>query len=252
VLLELFAPKGIIARNDAAVRALEGLDERIEILHGNVPEQVEIEEHSLHFRVDLLRGQKTGHFFDQKENHLLLKERVKGKEILDCFCYSGSWGIHAASFGAARVTCVDISENAVALTRENAALNGFAAVVECETADAFERLRTLKSEGRSFGVVVLDPPAFVKSRKVLQEALKGYFTINRRAMELLQPGGYLITCSCSYHLEREIFRELLANVAQKARRLMRLIEVRSQAPDHPVLLAVPETEYLKCFVLQAV
>lgn len=252
VLLDLFAPKGIVARNDAAVRALEGLDERIEVIHGNVPDRVEIEEHSLHFRVDLLHGQKTGHFLDQKENHLLLKERVKGKDILDCFCYSGSWGIHAAAFGAARVTCVDISESAVALTRENAALNGFAGVVECEAADAFERLRTLKSEGRSFDMVVLDPPAFVKSRKVLQEALKGYFTINRRAMELVRPGGYLITCSCSYHLEREMFRELLANVAQKTRRLMRLIEVRSQAPDHPVLLAVPETEYLKCYVLQAV
>ncbi len=250
-LLELFAPKGIVARNDASVRTLEGLDEKVEILYGNVPERVEIEEHSLLFRIDLLHGQKTGHFLDQKENHLLLKERVKGKEILDCFCYSGSWGIHAAAFGAARVTCVDISEKAIALTRENAALNGFAAVVECEAEDAFERLRTLKSEGRTFDVVVLDPPAFVKNKKVLQEALKGYFTINRRAMELLRPGGYLITCSCSYHMEREMFRELLANAAQKAKREMRLIEVRTQAPDHPVLLAVPETEYLKCFVLQA-
>jgi 23S rRNA (cytosine1962-C5)-methyltransferase len=252
VLVELFAPKGIVGRNDAAVRTLEGLDEKVEILYGNVPEQVEIEEHSLRFRIDLLHGQKTGHFLDQKENHLLLKEKVKEKDLLDCFCYSGSWGIHAAAFGAARVTCVDISGKAVALTRENAALNGFAAVVECEAVDAFERLQTLRSEGRSFDVVVLDPPAFVKNRKVLQEALKGYFTINRRAMELLRPGGYLITCSCSYHLEREMFRELLANAAQKAKREMRVIEVRSQAPDHPVLLAVPETEYLKCFVLQAV
>jgi len=251
VLIEQFAPKGIVGRNDAAVRSLEGLDEKVEILYGNVPAQVEIEEHSLHFRIDLLGGQKTGHFLDQKENHLLLKEKVKGKDILDCFSYSGSWGMHAASFGAARVTCVDISEKAVALSRENAALNGFAAVVECEAVDAFERLRTLRSEGRSFDVVVLDPPAFVKNKKVLQEAMKGYFTINRRAMELLRPGGYLVTCSCSYHLEREVFRELLANAAQKARREMRLIEVRSQAPDHPVLLAVPETEYLKCFVLQA-
>ena len=252
VLLELLAPQGIVARNDASVRTLEGLDERVEILYGNVPERVEIEEHSLLFRLDLLHGQKTGHFLDQKENHLLLKEKVKEKDVLDCFCYSGSWGIHAAAFGAARVTCVDISEKAVALTRENAAQNGFAAVVECEAEDAFERLRTLRSEGRSFDVVVLDPPAFVKNKKVLQEALKGYFTINRRAMELLRPGGYLITCSCSYHMEREMFRELLANAAQKARREMRLVEVRTQAPDHPVLLAVPETEYLKCFVLQAV
>jgi 23S rRNA (cytosine1962-C5)-methyltransferase len=209
-------------------------------------------EHSLRFRVNLLHGQKTGHFLDQKENHLLLKERVKEKDVLDCFSYSGSWGIHAASFGAARVTCVDSSELAFALARENAAMNGFADIVECEAVDAFDRLQSLKGEGKRFDVVVLDPPAFVKNRKMLKEALNGYFTINRRAMELLRPGGYLITCSCSYHLEREMFRELLANAAQKARREMHLIEVRSQAPDHPVLLAVPETEYLKCFVLKAV
>jgi len=251
VLLELFAPKGIVVRNDAAVRLLEGLDEKVEIIHGDLPGDLEIEEHSLRFRVDLLHGQKTGHFLDQKENHLLLMERVKDKDVLDCFSYSGSWGIHAAFFGAARVICVDSSERAVALARENAAVNGFADIVECEAVDAFDRLQSLKGEGKRFDVVVLDPPAFVKNRKVLQEALKGYFTINRRAMELLRPGGYLITCSCSYHLEREMFRDLLANAAQKARREMRLIEVRSQAPDHPVLLAVPETEYLKCFVLQA-
>lgn len=251
LLIDVFRPKGIVARNDAAVRHLEGLEEKIEMLYGDIPENVEIEEHKLRFRVDLLHGQKTGHFLDQKENHLALRGMVEGKEVLDCFCYSGSWGVHAAAFGAARVTCVDISERAVALAKVNATLNGFADVIECEAADAFERLRTLKSEGKSFDVVVLDPPAFVKSKKALKEALKGYFTINRRAMELLRPGGYLITCSCSYHMEREMFRNLLANAAQQSGREMRLIEARSQAPDHPVLLAVPETEYLKCFVLQA-
>ncbi len=252
VLRDMFAPKGIVARNDVAVRGLEGLEEKVELLHGDLPAHLEIEEHNLRFRVDLLQGQKTGHFLDQKENHLLLKERVKGKEVLDCFCYSGSWGIHAAQFGASVVTCVDSSERAVALARENAAMNGFAGIVKCEAADAFERLRSLKGEGRSFDVIVLDPPAFVKSRKVLKEAMKGYFTINRRAMELLRPGGYLITCSCSYHLEREMFLDLLANAAQQARREMRLLEVRSQAPDHPILLSMPETAYLKCFVLQAI
>jgi 23S rRNA (cytosine1962-C5)-methyltransferase len=252
VLREMFAPKGIVARNDVSVRSLEGLEEKVELLHGDAPQNLVIEEHSLRFRVDLLQGQKTGHFLDQKENHLLLRERVKGKELLDCFCYSGCWGIHAALFGAARVTCVDSSQRAIALAGENAALNGYAGIVTCEAADAFERLQTLKREGRSFDVVVLDPPAFVKSRKVLKEAMKGYFTINRRAMELLRPGGTLITCSCSYHMEREMFRDLLANAAQQARREMRLVEVRSQAPDHPVLLSMPETEYLKCFVLQAV
>lgn len=252
VLMEIFSPKGIVARNDVAVRGLEGLDEKVEFLCGDSPEKLVIGEHSLRFRVDLLQGQKTGHFLDQKENHLLLRERVKGKEVLDCFCYSGSWGIHAAHFGASGVTCVDSSDRAVALARENAALNGFAGIVKCEAADAFERLRSLKGEGRSFDLVVLDPPAFVKSRKVLKEAMKGYFTINRRAMELLRPGGYLITCSCSYHMEREMFRDLLANAAQQAGREMRLVDVRSQAPDHPILLSMPETGYLKCLVLQAV
>jgi 23S rRNA (cytosine1962-C5)-methyltransferase len=252
VLLELLAPICIVARNDVSVRSLEGLVETVEILYGELPEHLEIGEHSLRFRVDLLHGQKTGHFLDQKDNHLLLKERSKGKKVLDCFSYSGSWGIHAAAFGAAEVTCIDISERAVVMARDNAALNGFGHIVKCEEADVFERLRSLKSEGECFDVVVLDPPAFVKSRKVLKEAMKGYHTINRRAMELLRPGGYLITCSCSYHMEREMFRELLASAAQKAGREMRLVEVRSQAPDHPVLLAMPETEYLKCFVLQAV
>jgi len=252
VLVEMFRPKGIVARNDAAVRVLEGLGEKVEVLYGDVTENMKMEEHGLSFRVDLLHGQKTGHFLDQKENHLVLRGLVQGKEVLDCFCYSGSWGIHAAAFGAARVTCVDISDRAIALARENASHNGLASIMECEAVDAFERLRSLKSEGKSFDVVVLDPPAFIKSRKVLKEGMKGYFTINRRAMELLRPGGHLITCSCSFHMEREMFRDLLASAAQQAGRQMRLVEVRSQAPDHPVLLAVPETEYLKCFVLQAV
>lgn len=252
VLREIFLPRGIVARNDVAVRRLEGLPEEVEILCGEVPERIEVEEHGLRFRVDLCQGQKTGHFLDQKENHLLLDGKVAGKEVLDCFCYSGSWGIHAARFGAARVTCLDISGRAIELARENAQLNGLAGVMEFQTVDVFERLRSLKDEKWRFDVVVLDPPAFVKSKKALKEAEKGYLTVNRRALELLNPGGFLITCSCSYHLERERFRELLAQAAQQAGRDLRLVAARSQAPDHPVLLAVPETEYLKCFVLQAV
>lgn len=251
-LVELFAPRGIIARNDVGVRTLEGLDERVEVLFGEIPETVEAEEHGLRFRVDLAGGQKTGHFLDQKENHLILERIAGGERVLDCFSYSGSWGVHAARFGAAEVTCVDISERAAALARENAALNGVAGVVNVEVCDAFERLRSLKHEGRRFGVVVLDPPAFVKNRKALKEAEKGYLTINRRGLELLEEGGYLITCTCSYHMGREPFRELLAQAARQAGRQVRVVEARSQAPDHPVLLAVPETEYLKCFVLQAV
>lgn len=251
-LVELFDPKGIIARNDVAVRSLEGLEEKVEVLYGEVPETVEAQEHGLRFRVDLAGGQKTGHFLDQKENHLVLKGMAAGKRVLDCFSYSGSWGIHAAAFGAAEVTCLDISERAAALARENAALNGLEGVVRVEVCDAFDRLRSLKHEGQRFDVVVLDPPAFVKSKKALKEAEKGYLTINRRGLELLNEGGYLITCSCSYHMGREPFRDLLAQAARLAGRQVRVVEARSQAPDHPVLLAVPETEYLKCLVLQCV
>jgi 23S rRNA (cytosine1962-C5)-methyltransferase len=247
----LFAPKGIVARNDVAVRGLEGLTMQTEVLYGDIPDQVEIEEHGLRFGVSLLTGQKTGHFLDQKENHLLLKEISVGKEVLDCFSYSGSWGIHAAAYGATSVTAIDSSEKAVSLGKENAARNGFSSIIRFETGDAFERLRGLKSEGRRFDLIVLDPPAFIKSRKLIQEGLKGYLTINRRCMELLNPGGRLLTCSCSHHLDRGMFQELLLKAAVQSGREMRLLGIHSQSPDHPVLLAVPETEYLKCFILQA-
>jgi 23S rRNA (cytosine1962-C5)-methyltransferase len=250
-LVNIFSPVGIAGRNDVAVRRLEGLEEKVEVLYGEIPEKVEIEEHGLRFLVNILTGQKTGHFLDQKENHLVLEKISNGKNVLDCFCYSGSWGIHAAAYGAASVTAIDSSEKAVSAGRENASLNNLAHKVRFETSDAFERLRTLKSEGKFFDVVVLDPPAFIKSRKLVQEGLKGYLTINRRGMELLAGGGYLVTCTCSHHMSAEMFREMLRKAATQAGREMRIIETRSQAPDHPVLLAVPETEYLKCFVLQA-
>jgi 23S rRNA (cytosine1962-C5)-methyltransferase len=251
-LTEMLQPKGIIARNDVAVRTLEGLTEEVEVLAGNIPPLLETEEHGLKIAVDLAGGQKTGHFLDQKENHLLLRDLCTGREVLDCFCYSGSWGLHAASFGASRVTCLDISERAVGLVRKNAGLNGFTDIMEAEEVDVFQQLRDYKSKGRSFDVIVMDPPAFVKSKKALAEAEKGYLTINRRALELLRPGGHLITCSCSFHLGREQFHGLLAKAAQLARCQVRFVQWGRQAPDHPVLLAVPETEYLKCAVLQAV
>jgi len=251
-LLDVFAPRGIIARNDVGVRTMEGLDETIETLYGEAPGIVDVEERGLRFRVDIQRGQKTGHFFDQKDNHLLLERISSNKDVLDCFCYTGSWGLHAAYFGASSVTSIDVSERALTLARENAEMNGFTATMRFEAEDVFDRLRSLKSEGRSFDLVVLDPPAFVKNRKALKEAEKGYLTINRRAMEILREGGYLITCSCSYHMGREMFRDLLVKAAKLAGREMRVLESRAQAHDHPVLLAVPETEYLKCFLMQAV
>jgi 23S rRNA (cytosine1962-C5)-methyltransferase len=233
------------------VRTMEGMTEEVELLQGSIPDAVLMQENGLTFEVDLRNGQKTGGFLDQKENHLLLQGISKDKDVLDCFCYSGSWAAHAGCFGAKSVLGLDISERAVALAGRNAALNGLSDRVSFEECDAFDRLRSLKLEGRSFGVVVMDPPAFVKNRKNLAEATKGYITINRRALELLEPGGYLITCSCSYHMGREPFREMLATSARQAKREVRLVRACSQAPDHPVLLNFPESEYLKCVVLQA-
>ncbi len=251
-LQRLLSPQGIIARNDVAVRSMEGLTEEVTLLAGQVPEAVSMQENGLQFEVDLWHGQKTGGFLDQKENHLLLQGICAGKAVLDCFCYSGSWAAHAGFFGAAAVLGLDISSRAVALASRNATLNGLSGRVSFEECDAFDRLRSLKLEGRSFGVVVLDPPAFVKNRKNIAEATKGYITINRRALELLEPGGYLVTCSCSYHMGREPFREMLVTASRQAKREVRLVTVRSQAPDHPVLLSFPESEYLKCVVLQAI
>ncbi|HEX9078966.1 MAG TPA: class I SAM-dependent rRNA methyltransferase [Desulfuromonadaceae bacterium] len=251
-LRRVFAPRGIIARNDVGVRALEGLDERVEILDGEIPGTAEMVENGLRFLVDLRGGQKTGGFLDQKENHLLLRGICEGRGVLDCFCYAGSWAVHAAAFGAASVLGVDISARAVAQAGRNAELNGLADRVAFEECDAFDRLRTLRHEGRRFGVIVMDPPAFVKSRRNIAEATKGYLTVNRRALELLEPGGYLITCSCSFHMGREAFRDMLVQAGRQARREVRLVSVHSQAPDHPVLLSFPESEYLKCFVLQVV
>ena len=250
-LTNIFAPAGIIARNDVAVRTLDGLPETVEILAGKLPDRVEIEENGLRFLMDLREGQKTGGFLDQKENHLLLNSIARGREVLDCFCYTGGWALHAARFGASSVLGLDISARAVAQAEVNARLNGLHGQVSFEECDAFDRLRSLKHEGRRFGVVVMDPPAFVKSRKNIAEATKGYLTVNRRALELLEPGGYLVTCSCSYHMGREPFREMLVQAARQARREVRLAAACGQAHDHPVLLSFPESEYLKCFVLQA-
>ena len=251
-LVELFQPRGIVARNDVAVRALEGLPEEVEVLHGEIPERVLMEEHGLRFAVDLMKGQKTGHFLDQKDNHLLLKEIAPGARVLDCFCYSGGWGVHAAAFGASSVHFLDCSGRALAIARENAELNGVAERAVFDEGDAFDRLRGLKGEGKRFDLVVMDPPAFVKSRKQLNEALKGYLTINRRGIELLAEGGYLIACSCSHHMEREMFRDMLTAAARQAGRELRLLATLSQSADHPTLLSVPESEYLKCFLLRAV
>jgi len=249
-LVELLKPKAILARNDVAVRGLEGLPQAVELLYGTLPETLAITEHGLRFKIDVVGGQKTGHFLDQKENHLALKGRVEGRKVLDLFCYSGSWSVHAGRFGATEVTGIDISPDAIELAQENASANYLDHLCQFEQADVFDLLRNLQKRKQRFGTVVLDPPAFVKSKKKLVEAMRGYLTINRRAMELIEPGGYLFSCSCSHHMQRDAFLELLRKAARQAGRRATLLEVRGQSFDHPVLLSCPETDYLKCAVLK--
>jgi 23S rRNA (cytosine1962-C5)-methyltransferase len=252
VLEELFEPAAVVARNNVAVRDLEGLPREVAVLKGQLPDPLIITEHGLRFQVDILHGQKTGHFLDQKENHQALQGRVEGRRVLDLFCYSGSWSVHAARYGAGEVLGVDISPGAVELAEQNARLNFLETRCRFARDDVFERLKTLLRSGERFGAVILDPPAFVKSKKLLKEAIRGYLTINRRALELLEPGGYLFSCSCSYHLDRETFLQTLRQAGQQAGRDLRLVEMRGQAYDHPVLLNCPETDYLKCAILQVV
>ena len=250
ILIEEFKPEAIIAKNDTAIRELEGLKLETKILYGKIAETAAIERNGLKFKVDILSGQKTGFFFDQCENYLRLADIVKGKDVLDCFCYIGGWSLHAARYGAKSVNGIDSSEKAISTAKENASLNGLADKCNFEIADVFEKLRGLNKEGKKFDVVILDPPAFAKSRAKIASAIKGYKEINLQAMQLLRPRGYLITCSCSHHLSQEMFFDLLNVAALDAKRAARLVELRTQARDHPMLLAVKETAYLKCAILQ--
>ena len=247
-LRAVYAPGAVVLRNDGASRALEGLGQEVRVAVGEVAGPVTFEESGIRFRADVLGGQKTGFFFDQRENRLAFRGLAKGRRTLDCFCYVGAWALAAAKAGASEVTGIDSSANAVGLAAENAGLNGLEA--RFIAADVFESLREYERQKERFGCIVLDPPAFVKSRAKVREALKGYKEINLRALRLLEPGGVLVTCSCSHHIDEALFREMLIDAAFSAGRQARLLEMRSQARDHPVLLAARETQYLKCAILQ--
>jgi 23S rRNA (cytosine1962-C5)-methyltransferase len=246
-LREVFHPAVIVLRNDVASRELEGLSQEKRVVLGETGGVVTIEESGLRYAVDVLEGQKTGFFFDQRENRLALRDLVRGRRTLDCFCYVGAWALSAAKFGAGPVIGIDASEKAVAMAQANAALNGLSA--EFLVGDVFEKLRDFEKRKERFGCVILDPPAFVKSRAKVREALKGYKEINLRGMRLLEPGGVLVTCSCSHHIDQDLFREMLVDAAFSAGRQARLLEMRTQARDHPMLLAAKETQYLKCAIL---
>jgi 23S rRNA (cytosine1962-C5)-methyltransferase len=250
VLVEVFSPQGILLRNDSPFRRFESLPEEVSVVHGELPAQVEIDEAGARFAVDLRSGQKTGFFFDQRDNREIVRRLAGGKRVLDCFCYSGGFAINGARGGAASVLAVDDSQAALEMLMRNAELNGVADRISPARADCFDFLRELSKSGDRFDLIVLDPPAFVKSKSQLKAGLTGYREINLTAMKLLSPDGILVTCSCSQNLSVSAFEEVLRAAARDARVRLRQHAQLAQAADHPVLQAMPETQYLKGFVLQ--
>jgi 23S rRNA (cytosine1962-C5)-methyltransferase len=240
----------VVLRADTPLAALEGFSGESRVLVGALEGAVTIEHDGLLFDVDVRGGQKTGFYLDQRENRRTTARVLKGLKVLDCFCYTGAWSLYAGAGGAEEVLGIDSSEKAIAMARDNAERNRFGEVCRFDTADAFERLDLLVRLGEKFGCVILDPPGLVKSKRHLKQGEAAYERLNRLAMELLSPDGLLISCSCSYHVSGERFRHILSSAARKCRRGATLVEMRGQARDHPTLLAMPETSYLKCAVLR--
>ena len=249
-LVEELRPEGIWERNDVPVRELEGLPQQTGLLYGTVPDKVEIRENGIRFLVDVKEGQKTGFFLDQKENRAAIAPFVRGKRVLDCFCHTGSFALHAGYYGAEEVTGVDISEFACQCAQENAELNGLENRVHFLASNAFDYLGEKSRAGEQFDVIILDPPAFTKSRATVESARRGYKEINLRAMKMLPAGGYLVTCSCSQHILPAMFQDIVKEAAADARVLLRQVEFRTQGRDHPILPSSPETQYLKCGIYQ--
>ena len=247
-LQEIFQPRGIVARNDVAVRSKEELLLETETLSGEVPESVTVRMNHLSLRADLLHGQKTGIFLDQRENYLAAARYARGGRALDCFTSTGGFALHLAG-KAEHVDAVDSSEHALATAQANAQANGIHNVAFQE-ADVFDLLAGYAAAHRQYSLVVLDPPAFAKSRKNLDAATSAYKEINLRALRLLGPGGILVTCSCSQHMSESMLLEMVAQAALDAGRTLRVLERRTQSQDHPILLTVPETLYLKCVILE--
>jgi len=248
-LVEMFSPRGIVARNDAAVRLREALPLESGVVYGDLPDSVEFRMNGLRLHADLLHGQKTGAFLDQRENYVAAARHARGK-ALDCFSCTGGFALHLAP-ACESVEALDSSGAALATAARNAALNGISNI-EFREADVFVVLAAYSSARRQFQTVILDPPAFAKSRSTVEDALRGYKEINLRALRLLGPGGILVTCSCSQRVGEAVFLELLAQASLDAGRRLRVLERRTQAPDHPILLTVPETHYLKCLILEVI
>jgi 23S rRNA (cytosine1962-C5)-methyltransferase len=251
-LERVLAPRGVVRRADSPLRKLEGLPLEREVWWGEVPERIEVAQRGFTLEVDLLGGQKTGLYLDQRENRVLAESRAAGRRVLDLFCYQGEWALHAARGGATEVVAVDSSAPALEAAKRNAERNGRAGSIEFVEDDVFDAVRRLERQGGRFGMVIADPPALVKSRHHLAAGARAYRELNRAAMALLAEGGLLVTSSCSHHLEDDLFKQVLREAARAAHRPFRLLVWTGEAPDHPQLLAVPETHYLKCAVLQAI
>ena len=249
-LVEIFRPRGIFERSDVALRKKEGLSEVKGVLYGEVPDIAEIEENGLKMLVDIKNGQKTGYFLDQKENRFAARRYAAGGEVLDCFCNSGGFSLNCATV-AKHVTACDISQAALDNVMRNARLNGLENI-DTVCGDAFELLRFFRRSGRKFDLVILDPPAFCKSAAEVKDAYRGYKDINLQGMKLVESGGFLITCSCSHYMTATLFERMLVEAAKESGRVVKSVEVRTQAPDHPSLLCADETHYLKFYVLNII
>jgi 23S rRNA (cytosine1962-C5)-methyltransferase len=253
-LEQVLRPEAVVLRNDTAVRELEGLEQGVEVLLGEPADALPLSERAgdreLEFLVSPLRGQKTGWFFDQAENRAGLARLGVGERVLDVCSYVGAWGLTAAALGAREVTCVDSSEAALERVRENATRNRLDARVHTLHGDAFETLRSLRDAGRRFDTVILDPPAFIKRRKDEQEGTQAYVRLNRLAMQVLEPGGLLVTSSCSFHMGHEAFLHAVQVAARRTGLSAQVLLTGHQGPDHPVHPAIPETAYLKTLFLR--
>jgi len=249
LLVEEFAPRAVIERNDVKVRLLEGLEMMVGTLYGHAPDELEIVQHGVRFLVSPQGGQKTGSFLDQRENRLAARAFAHGRG-LDCFTFQGAFALYLAGV-CESVIGIDISEEAIDIARRNAELNNLNNV-EFREANVFDALRDMENAGERFDTIVLDPPAFAKNRGSIKAAARGYKEINLRALKLLNPGGVLITCTCSYHMSEEMFLGIIAEAAIDAHCRLQVVEKRTQASDHPILLSVPETYYLKCVIARVI
>lgn len=249
-LEEIFKPKGIYERNDVPVRELEGLPQQKGFLSAPFDPHIVINENGLKFHVDIENGQKTGYFLDQQDNRRAIRDIVKDADVLGAFTYTGTFEIHAAHYGARSVLGLDISENAVAQANRNAALNGLDNICRFESMNAFDVLKQWGKDGKKWDVVMLDPPAFTKSRDNIQKAITGYKEINLRGMKLIRPGGFLVTSSCTNLVSPELFLKTIDMAAKDARRRLRQVTWQTQASDHPILWNVPTTQYLKFLIVQ--